>query len=286
MVMEYLDGGDFRSKLETTFKNYEWREKIRMLWFLASGLDSIHSVGYTHRDLHGGNILFRSGTTDFPCISDFGLSNNDRLNSKLHGILSYIAPEILDKEPFSPAADIYSFGIIMTELATGKLAFHDRPHDNDLAIEICKGLRPDIGKGTPQFYINLAEECLSGDPLRRPTASTLVKFLDFCDRAFSEGNYMVYTPEKVFLSEHIKKTFEDADKVSVELSEPTEIHPKAVYLNRRLEYKGLPKSRNSKPFFNLMGRLFELLTIFLKFAYLDYYFSMMTHFINLKFLSH
>jgi len=186
LVMEYLDGGDFRSKLETTFKNYEWEEKIRMLWFLASGLDSIHSVGYTHRDLHGGNILFRSGTAGFPCILDFGLYP---LNSKLlYGILPYIAPEILDGEPFSPAADIYSFGIIMTELATGKLAFHDRPHDKDLAIKICNGLRPDIGKGTPQFYINLAKECLSGDPLRRPTANTLVKFLDFCDRAFKKGN--------------------------------------------------------------------------------------------------
>ncbi|CAG8498777.1 9030_t:CDS:2 [Funneliformis caledonium] len=80
-------------------------------------------------------------------------------------------------------------------------------------------------------------------------ASTLVKFLDFCDRAFSKGNYIRYAAEKRFLSEYIKKTFEDADKVPVELSEPTEIHPKAVYFSSQLEYKGLPKSRNSKPFF-------------------------------------
>lgn len=147
--MQYLDDGDFRSELETIFKNCKWKEKIEMLWFLASGLECIHSVGYTHRDLHGGNILFGSSSAS-PCISDFGLSKNDRSNSKLHGILPYIAPKILDGEPFSPAADIYSFGIIMTELATGKLAFHDRPHDKDLAIKICGGLRPDIGKGTPQ----------------------------------------------------------------------------------------------------------------------------------------
>ena len=71
------------------------------------------------------------------------------------------------------ASDIYSFGVIMTEFSSGKPPFHKRKHDTSLALEICNGLRPEFGKGTPEIYKKLAHRCMNADPSQRPTAKEL-----------------------------------------------------------------------------------------------------------------
>ena len=71
-------------------------------------------------------------------------------------MLPYIAPEVLNGEPYTLSSDIYSFGVVMTELSSGKPPFHKRKHDISLTIEICNGLRPEFGKGTPEVYKKLA----------------------------------------------------------------------------------------------------------------------------------
>ncbi|CAI2187821.1 9910_t:CDS:2, partial [Funneliformis geosporum] len=63
---------------------------------------------------------------------------------------------VLNGESYTLASDIYSFGVIMTELSTGNPSFYDRKHDVSLALDICNGLRPEFGKGTPEFYKKLA----------------------------------------------------------------------------------------------------------------------------------
>ncbi|CAB4430431.1 unnamed protein product [Rhizophagus irregularis] len=49
-----------------------------------------------------------------------------------------------------------NFGVIMAEFSSGKPPFHKRRHDTTLALEICNGLRPEFGKGTPEVYKKLA----------------------------------------------------------------------------------------------------------------------------------
>ncbi|CAG8515307.1 12516_t:CDS:2 [Cetraspora pellucida] len=60
----------------------------------------------------------------------------------MYGIMPYVAPEVLKRAPFTQAADIYSLGIIMTEIATGKRAFD--------------GERPGFNEGIPECYITLS----------------------------------------------------------------------------------------------------------------------------------
>ena len=85
----------------------------------------------------------------------------------------YIAPEVLDKKPYTFASDIYSFGIIMVEVSTGKPPYGNVPHDEKLALAICNGLRPRVAKGTPKCYIDLVNQCLDANPENRPSAKEL-----------------------------------------------------------------------------------------------------------------
>ncbi|CAI2161780.1 19393_t:CDS:2 [Funneliformis geosporum] len=95
------------------------------------------------------------------------------MSNQIYGVLPYIAPEILRGESYSTASDIYSFGIIMNTLATGKRPWCDRAHDLSLAKDICDGKKLAIPDDTPIFYAELMSKCCDNNPNNRPTASYL-----------------------------------------------------------------------------------------------------------------
>jgi serine/threonine protein kinase len=147
-----------------------------------------------HRDFHPGNILFMDKTTCTSfyeyntkcniCISDMGLSSlceevGDTDESKLCGIMPYMAPEVLRFNPYTQAADIYSFGMIMYLIATGKQPFSNHAHDQFLALDICEdGIRPEIKEPeAPRCYIDLMKKCLDANPDNRPNATEIQKSL-------------------------------------------------------------------------------------------------------------
>jgi len=72
---------------------------------------TIHGDGYVHRDLHSGNIF--SHDLRNSVIGDLGLcqqvvDKKDNPN-KIHGVIPYLAPEVLSKKPYTKESDIYSF---------------------------------------------------------------------------------------------------------------------------------------------------------------------------------
>src|SRR3954447_4157709 len=67
----------------------------------------------------------------------------------------------------------------MAEMSSGKPPFYKRKHDVSLALEICNGLRPEFGKGTPEIYKKLAHRCMNANPNQKPTANELFDILFF-----------------------------------------------------------------------------------------------------------
>src|SRR6266536_4482320 len=131
--------------MNNNYKNFSWTCKLNALLNISNGLKEIHKKQIFHHYLHTGNILFiikdiNIFSNNILSISDMGLcgeiGNMDE--TKIYGVMPYVAPEVLKGKPYTQAADIYSFGMIMYFVATRKQPF---AHDNLLALNICNEIR-------------------------------------------------------------------------------------------------------------------------------------------------
>jgi serine/threonine protein kinase len=255
LIMEFANNGNLRNVLLNNFNNIFWKDKIKVLYDLAIGLKNLHELGYFHKNLHSGNILrIHSGNTyksgnflkkfyngnsllvSSYYILDFGLTGPayEQKDNGIYGVLPYIAPEVLNGEPYTSSSDIYSFGIIMAELSSGKPPFYLSKHESRLASKICKGLRPRFGIGTPEIYKKLAYKCMSPNLEHRPTANELCNILNVWH------NCEIVDYERKF----IKREFEKADKEIPNISSLYKKNPKAIYYSREFTFSNLPKSVN------------------------------------------
>src|SRR3954471_14182797 len=181
-----------------------------------------------HCDFHIGNILYMGGKIIKTYISDMGLCREVGNNvdaTKIYGVMPYVAPEVLREKPYTQAADIYSFGMIMYFVATGRQPFADCAHDQNLALSICNGIRPDITeKEAPKCYIDLVKKCWDPNPDNRPNAIEIYRSIE----------PFQYT----FYRENIKQ-FEEAYKYKKANLSPIQnnqstTHPQAIYVSRLL----------------------------------------------------
>ncbi|RIB08779.1 kinase-like domain-containing protein [Gigaspora rosea] len=167
MVMEYAKQGSLRKLLDSKYGELDWTSKITNLFYIADGLNTIHKANLVHKDFHSGNIVNQNIFSSY--ITNFGLykpASQDSSSKALFGVLPYIAPEVLytHRKEYTQKSDIYSFGIIISEVFTGYPPYHDIPHDNDLATRICLGYRPKIKCEVPQLLLDLMNKCLDADP--------------------------------------------------------------------------------------------------------------------------
>src|SRR5579859_7012563 len=262
MIMKLASKGNLRHILSSNFNNLLWKEKINYLIYTAHDLKNLHRLGYFHKDFHIGNILNRN-TTSY--ISDFGLSGpvNEQKSDdkKTCGVLPYIAPEVLNGEPYTLSSDIYSFGVIMAELSTRRSPFYNKKHNGNLALAICNGLRPEFGKGTPEIYKKLAHRCMNAYPNQRPTADELYERLDFWDDCMKDKDVEKFG----YKGKVIKAMFEEADKEIPNISTSYEKDPDAVYKSRLFTFKNLTKPINSSLYLdeeNDEGIVFILIVIY------------------------
>ncbi|RHZ88319.1 hypothetical protein Glove_23g152 [Diversispora epigaea] len=103
-----------------------------------------------------------------------GANPNNPEKKNIFGVLPYIAPEVLSGEKeYTKAADVYSFGIIAYEIVTGFPPYPDIPHDKDLAMKICSGLRPTIPFHTPKLITRMIMRCWDARVTHRPTFEEL-----------------------------------------------------------------------------------------------------------------
>ena len=223
MVMKYMKDGNLSQYLKSNHNKSNLFDKLRSLYFLARGLKEIHDKGFIHKDLHSGNIL----SYDYSCyITDLGLCKpaDEQDEKKVHGVLPYVAPEVLKRKAYSQAADIYSFGILACEILSGLPPYHYLPHDEFLALKICQGLRPNFNHVIVPFLLeNLIDQCLDADPLKRPTAD---ESLNIIDNLYEDNEFIKQCKEAEEFNQSI------ASKSNIISQSSYTTHPQAIYTSR------------------------------------------------------
>ncbi|EQC26667.1 TKL protein kinase [Saprolegnia diclina VS20] len=183
LILEFMDGGDLRSYLDAKRLGQPTKVTISALevaWVLANALADLHHTGLLHRDLKSHNVLLSS--TNYIKLADLGIAREYESNMTTgKGTPYWTAPEVLTSgSNYSFAADIYAFGVILTELDTLQLPFADVKDLGYWGImdQVRLGtLRPTVSATCPRWLRHLVDACLSFDPTQRPSAQMLVTFL-------------------------------------------------------------------------------------------------------------
>ncbi|GAA54439.1 LATS large tumor suppressor [Clonorchis sinensis] len=170
LVMEYIPGGDMMSLL---IKKGIFEEPLARFYIaeLTLALESVHGMGFVHRDIKPDNILItRDGHIK---LTDFGLCKqrtldrircntpNRRCAQSLVGTPNYIAPEILRRQDYGQSCDWWSVGVILYEMLVGQPPFLAQTA-TDTQIRVI------------HWYKYLT---IPGEPRLRPEASSLIRQL-------------------------------------------------------------------------------------------------------------
>jgi mitogen-activated protein kinase kinase kinase 7 len=188
MVMEYLPAGSLQRYLRKNAHLLSWaKEKLRIAIGITQALEYLHErkPPLIHRDLKSSNILL-SGNLQ-PKLIDFGVSRDkiDRTMTGGIGTPYWTAPEVLEGRRYSEKADIYSFGVVMSELDTGKAPYADAVTDHGgmpkpfyILRDVMAGrLQPSFSQDCPQSIKRIGRACLALVPSRRPTARQVLEQL-------------------------------------------------------------------------------------------------------------
>ncbi|KAL9678510.1 hypothetical protein QQ045_016354 [Rhodiola kirilowii] len=204
LVYEYMPQGTLSSHLfhwaKENLKPLEWSRRLTIALDVARGVEYLHSLAhqsFIHRDLKPSNILL--GDDMRAKVADFGLvrlapDGKMSFATKLAGTFGYLAPEYAVTGRVTTKVDVFSFGVILMELITGRKALDDSQPDESCHLVTWfrkMSIGPDTFQKSIDPVIDLTEEtlcsiqtvaelaghCSARDPHQRPDMSHAVNVL-------------------------------------------------------------------------------------------------------------
>ncbi|KAL8251836.1 hypothetical protein R6Q59_035529 [Mikania micrantha] len=203
LVYEFMPRGSLENHLfrrSSYFQPLSWNLRIKVALGAAKGLAYLHSpeAKVIYRDFKSSNILIDSNYN--AKLSDFGLAKDGPADGQSHvstrvmGTHGYAAPEYMATGHLTARSDIYSFGVVLLELLTGRRCIDkSRPSGEQILVVFVK---PFLASKRKILHIMdpridgqysssvatraalLAMKCLMKEPKHRPTADELVKSLE------------------------------------------------------------------------------------------------------------
>nr|BBF89232.1 putative HA-tagged protein kinase domain of putative mitogen-activated protein kinase kinase kinase [Oryza barthii]BBF89238.1 putative HA-tagged protein kinase domain of putative mitogen-activated protein kinase kinase kinase [Oryza barthii] len=178
IVTEFLPRGSLFRLLQKNAGKLDPRRRVHMAIDIARGMNYLHnsSPPIVHRDLKSSNLLVDKNWT--VKVADFGLSRlklETFLTTKTgKGTPQWMAPEVLRNEPSNEKSDVYSYGVILWEIATQKI-----PWDNLNTMQVVGAVgfmdhRLDIPSDVDPQWASMIESCWDSDPQRRPSFQELL----------------------------------------------------------------------------------------------------------------
>jgi eukaryotic-like serine/threonine-protein kinase len=168
LVMEYLDGAPLKGPLPL-------QKALQYAMQILEALDAAHAKGIVHRDLKPGNVLL---TKQGIKLLDFGLAKQSApledadvtrsitRDGQIVGTLNYMSPEQLQGKETDARSDIFSFGLVLYEMLTGKLAFGGSSAASVIAA-ILERDAPSVTEVASPAIDRVLRQCLAKNPEQR-----------------------------------------------------------------------------------------------------------------------
>jgi len=194
LILTHLcEGGTVKDWLHPSDPSVEppaLSRRLRVVWDISRGMSYLASRDppIVHRDLKPGNVFF--ATDNRAVIADLGLArarpprDSDEIMTGETGTYLYMAPEVIRHERYDSAADAWSFGVTLLELASGSRPYPEERlaremSPTQIAIGVADGLvRPKASEGIHPGVSAVAVACASFEPKERPTFERVVDSLD------------------------------------------------------------------------------------------------------------
>lgn len=198
IVTEFLPRGSLYRLIHRPNIHIDEKRRIRMALDVAKGMNCLHSSIPTivHRDLKSPNLLVDKNWAVKVC--DFGLSrlkHNTFLSSKsTAGTPEWMAPEVLRNEPSNEKCDVYSFGIILWELATLRMPWSGMNPMQVVGAVGFQNRRLDIPKDLDPLVARIIRECWQSDPSLRPSFAQLMAALKPLQRLVIPPHLDIHCP--------------------------------------------------------------------------------------------
>jgi len=173
LTMEYIDGDDL-SMLLKRIGRLPSDKAVEISRDISMGLAAIHKAGILHRDLKPANIIIDSNGE--ARITDFGIAGIEaevQGNESRVGTPAYMSPEQIDGKEVTQRSDIYSLGLLLYEIFTGKQAFEgDSVQELQVKQATTSPRNPsEIVTGIDPLVESAISQCLEKDPKNRPQSA-------------------------------------------------------------------------------------------------------------------
>ncbi|KAM3241258.1 hypothetical protein ACQJBY_054321 [Aegilops geniculata] len=178
ILTEYLPRGSLYRLLHRPNSKVDETRRLKMAFDVAKGMNYLHTSHPTivHRDLKSPNLLVDKNWV--VKVSDFGMSrlkHHTFLSSKsTAGTPEWMAPEVLRNEPANEMCDVYSFGVILWELATLRVPWSGLNPMQVVGAVGFQNKRLDIPKEVDPLVASIISSCWDNDPSKRPSFSQLL----------------------------------------------------------------------------------------------------------------
>lgn len=188
IILEYCGNGSLWDVLRNHSTPLPWYLRCKIALDISRGVNYLHNfpTPVLHRDLKSLNILLDDAMN--AKLADFGWTRfkAENMTNKI-GTYQWMAPEVIQGHEYSEKADVYSFGIILWELATRKPPFREL---NGLQVSqevVRNDLRPPVPKRCPDPFLKLMQKCWSKECELRPSFEVIIdeleNFLKFLERS-------------------------------------------------------------------------------------------------------
>ncbi|RLM69429.1 serine/threonine-protein kinase STY46-like isoform X2 [Panicum miliaceum] len=145
---------------------------------ICRGMSYLHQKGIIHRDLKSANLLL--GKDHVVRVADFGLARFQDEGGAMTaetGTYRWMAPEVINHQPYDNKADVYSFAIVLSELMTSKIPYTTMS-PLQAAVGVRQGLRPQLPENAHPRLLILMQRCWEALPSNRPSFADIVTELE------------------------------------------------------------------------------------------------------------